>query len=55
MDIADTVTVLRRGKIINTLAKDDTNPRQLARMMVGKEIETIAKNTLEDLQKMVYG
>lgn len=51
MDIADTVTVLRHGKIIKTLAKDDTNPRQLARMMVGKEIETIARNTLEDLQK----
>lgn len=51
MDIADTVTVLRHGKIINTLAKDDTNPRQLARMMVGKEVEAVVKNTLEDLQK----
>jgi len=51
MDIADTVTVLRDGKIINTLAKDDTNPRELARMMIGKEMEAIKKNTLEDLQK----
>lgn len=51
MDIADTVTVLRNGKIINTLAKDDTNPKELARMMIGKEMEAIAKNTLEDLQK----
>lgn len=51
MDIADTVTVLRNGKIINTLVKDDTSPRQLARMMLGKEMEAVAKNTLEDLQK----
>jgi general nucleoside transport system ATP-binding protein len=51
MDIADTVTVLRDGKIIKTLAKVDTNPRELTRMMVGKEMEAIVKNTLEGLQK----
>ncbi|HEC92683.1 MAG TPA: ABC transporter ATP-binding protein, partial [Candidatus Atribacteria bacterium] len=51
MDVADTITVLRQGKIVNTLAKVDTNPIELTRMMFERETETITKNTLKDLQK----
>ena len=51
MDIADTVTVLRNGKVIKTIVKTDTNPRELAQMMVGKEIGAISKNFLKDLKK----
>lgn len=52
MDIADMITVLRNGKVIKTMKKTDTEPRKLARMMVGKEIESISKNILKDLKRV---
>jgi ABC-type uncharacterized transport system ATPase subunit len=38
MTIADTVTIIRRGKHIDTLAKSDTNPEELAEKMVGRQV-----------------
>ena len=38
MALADRVTVLRDGKVAGTVAKKDTNPKDLARMMVGREV-----------------
>ncbi|KEQ23794.1 ABC transporter ATP-binding protein [Paenibacillus tyrfis] len=38
MAIADRVTVIRRGKVIDTLAVKDTNPDELAAKMVGREV-----------------
>ncbi len=38
--IADKITVLRKGCKISTVNKNDTNPRELAKMMVGKESES---------------
>lgn len=37
MSICDRITVLRDGKVIGTVKKQDTNERELARMMVGRE------------------
>ena len=37
--IADEITVLRKGVKISTVRKHDTNARELAKMMVGKESE----------------
>lgn len=37
--IADKITVLRKGEKISTVKRNETNARQLARMMVGKESE----------------
>lgn len=37
MDVADTITVLRRGMVVGTVKKKDVNKRQLADMMVGRE------------------
>lgn len=37
--VADRITVLRKGLKISTVDKTDTNPRELAKMMVGKENE----------------
>jgi general nucleoside transport system ATP-binding protein len=37
--IADKITVLRKGIKISTVNKTDSNPRELAKMMVGKESE----------------
>jgi len=40
MELADTVTVLRRGKVVHRTAKGDTDVRSLAMAMVGAESET---------------
>ena len=36
--ISDRVTVLRRGKVVEEIRTDQTNPRDLARKMVGKSV-----------------
>ncbi len=38
MDISDRITVLRKGKAIGTVDKHDTSEKELATMMVGREI-----------------
>ena len=38
MEISDRITVLRKGKVIGTVNKSETNQRELARMMVGREV-----------------
>jgi ABC-type uncharacterized transport system ATPase subunit len=38
MNIADTVTIIRRGKHIETIAKSATNPEELAEKMVGRQV-----------------
>lgn len=38
MEIADRITILRDGKNVGTVEKTKTNPRELARMMVGREV-----------------
>ncbi len=43
MQIADRVTVLRRGRTVGTVEKTQTSPRELARMMVGRDIELPAR------------
>lgn len=39
MEISDSITVLRKGEKIKTLRKDDTNPGELADLMVGRAVE----------------
>lgn len=38
MEISDRVTVMRDGKVVGTKNTKDTNPSELARMMVGREV-----------------
>ena len=38
MDLSDRVTVLRRGKVVGTVDTADVEQRDLARMMVGREV-----------------
>jgi len=49
MEISDTVTVLRKGKVITTVKTKDTSKKELARMMVGREV--IFKLEREKLKK----
>ncbi|RCW52372.1 ABC transporter ATP-binding protein [Halanaerobium sp. ST460_2HS_T2] len=39
MEIADRITVLRNGKKVSTIRKEDTNTNKLAQLMVGREVE----------------
>ncbi|RLC47431.1 MAG: ABC transporter ATP-binding protein, partial [Candidatus Cloacimonadota bacterium] len=48
--IADKITVLRKGIKISTVNKKDTNPRELAKMMVGKENELTFEKPVVDLK-----
>jgi ABC-type uncharacterized transport system ATPase subunit len=38
MEISDRVTVMRDGKVVGTRVTQETNPVELARMMVGREV-----------------
>jgi len=38
MQVSDRVTVLRDGKVVATVQTKETNPRELARMMVGRDV-----------------
>lgn len=39
MDVSDRVTVIRKGKGIGTLITAETNPNELAALMVGRQVE----------------
>ncbi len=43
MAVSDRVTILQRGKCIGTLNTKDTNPDELSRMMVGRDVELVLK------------
>ncbi len=49
MAIADRVTILRQGKLIETMEKAETNPKDLARKMIGKEMQSIEKKINDHL------
>ena len=52
--IADRVTVLRKGKSVATLARDQINRQELARLMVGQEITTqCVRNTPPGAKKVL--
>ena len=38
MEISDRVTVLKSGKVVGTLNRDELDPRKLANMMVGRDV-----------------
>jgi simple sugar transport system ATP-binding protein len=38
MEICDTVTTLRDGKVVGNIKVSETNPKELAKMMVGREV-----------------
>jgi general nucleoside transport system ATP-binding protein len=53
MEVADRCTVIRKGKGIGTVNVSETNPNQLANLMVGREVvfktEKIASNPKQDV------
>ncbi len=51
MEIADRVTVLRKGRVVNTLPAAQADKRALALMMVGREVEFRHVKTRPPLQR----
>lgn len=45
MEIADRITVLRKGHTIDTLNKQETNPQDLTELMVGRPVDLSIKRT----------
>lgn len=43
MEVADRVTVLRKGKCLGTLNIKDTNPQELSRLMVGRDVQLVTQ------------
>jgi simple sugar transport system ATP-binding protein len=39
MEVADRVTILRKGKCLGTLEVKNTNPQELSRLMVGRDVQ----------------
>ncbi|WCT57171.1 ABC transporter ATP-binding protein [Paenibacillus kyungheensis] len=48
MQIADNVTIIRRGKVVDTVKKSETTPQELAEKMVGRNVTfKVDKKTAE--------
>ena len=51
--LADRITVLRKGKIIGTVNKDDTSPEELAEMMIGRKLIEMKKKEITPGKKLL--
>jgi len=53
MELADSITVLKHGNVVGDVLKQDTDEKELARMMVGRDValtvENDRKHTIEKL------
>jgi ABC-type uncharacterized transport system ATPase subunit len=47
MEIADRVTVLRAGKLICTVNKENITDKELAKLMIGREMQSIEKTFID--------
>jgi ABC-type uncharacterized transport system ATPase subunit len=45
LELSDRITVMRKGRVIDTVAANDTNKAELARMMVGREVIFTSRRT----------
>ena len=52
MEISDKISALRDGVLVNTVNRDDVTAKDVAYMMIGRELEPLQK-TLEDGEKEV--
>ncbi len=39
MKISDNITVIRHGKVVGTVKKEETSPEEITRMMVGRDVD----------------
>lgn len=53
MAMSDKVTVIRRGKVIDTLNTKDTNSEELAELMVGRKVNLVVQKEKQEAGKPV--
>ncbi|WP_424768643.1 ABC transporter ATP-binding protein [Paenibacillus sp. sgz302251] len=53
MALANTVTVIRRGKVVRTVKTSETNERQLAELMVGRDVSFHVEKTKRETGNVV--
>ncbi|RCW41397.1 ABC transporter ATP-binding protein [Paenibacillus prosopidis] len=53
MALADTVTVIRRGKVVKTVTTDETSEQQLAELMVGRDVSFQVEKTKREPGEVV--
>ena len=51
MELADSITVIKQGKVIGNVLKKDTNEQELAQMMVGRDVVLTVSNTRKQTMK----
>ena len=51
MEISDTITVMRRGRTVQRLRTADTTPAEIARAMVGRDVQLASQYTAEELER----
>ena len=44
MELADSITVIKQGKVVGNVLKKDTSERELAQMMVGRDVVLTVNN-----------
>lgn len=54
MSMSDRVTVIRRGKVIDTLLTKDTNTETLAEMMVGRKVNMITEKEEKQPGEIIF-
>ncbi len=54
LTICDTITVLRKGKVVRTVKASETNQIKLANMMVGRRIITDFKKSLQPSNQVIF-
>lgn len=51
MDISDSVTVIKKGKVVKAMQTKDTNEKELAQLMVGRDVLLNIHKTYKDFSK----
>lgn len=50
MELADRISIMRSGYLVQTVNKDETNPDELANLMIGKKMELLKQKQRVDLE-----
>jgi len=53
MDIADRITVLRAGRTVGSIRREEASERTLARMMVGRDLELTSGHPAQDVGDVI--
>ena len=55
MEVADRIVVMRSGAVVDTVSRDSTNEKELARLMIGEDIVPPVRDTSIDFENKKIG